>query len=229
MRKGGDDTTAAGTPPPTGGPTDGRHANDCALGHTPRRPRASQPRPKKTPCTTQRRTATQHTPATPVGRTHRPERHQPAQHVQRIPEEWGLALAASGFEQEQKPNEFLLHPPGGGHASWTPTTRLQQRKGQQHARTHPSTSPSYPAGRIHKGPGKGPSETRGGHGWADERENVYEQSSRVLPSKASIQGYVHRGDRRAPPPGELHVWDTGGVTAHITYGNGVRDTLPAES
>ena len=31
---------------PTGGPADGRRANDFALGHKPRRPRASQPRPK---------------------------------------------------------------------------------------------------------------------------------------------------------------------------------------
>ena len=46
MRMGGDDTTAAGSPPPTGGPADGRHTNGCAPGHETRRRRASQPRPK---------------------------------------------------------------------------------------------------------------------------------------------------------------------------------------
>ena len=46
MRKAGEDTTAAGSPPPTRGPGDGRHTNGCALGHKPRGPRASQPRPK---------------------------------------------------------------------------------------------------------------------------------------------------------------------------------------
>ena len=35
MRKGGDNTTAAGMPPPTRGPADGRQTNDCALGHDP--------------------------------------------------------------------------------------------------------------------------------------------------------------------------------------------------
>ena len=149
--------------------------------------------------------------------------------MQQIPEEWGLALAARGVRHKGKPNDFLLHPPGGGHASQTPATRLQQRKGRHHARTPPSTSPSSPAGRIHKGPGKGPGQTRGTHGRADDQENVNEQSSRVLPSKASIQGYVHRGDGRAPPPGKLHAWDAGGVTAHISYANGTRETLPAES
>ena len=145
------------------------------------------------------------------------------------PRESGLALAARGVGHERKPYDFLLHPPGGGHASRTPATRLQQRKGRHHARTRPSTSPPSPAGRIHKGPGKGPGQTRRTHGRADDHENVNEQSSRVLQSKASIQGYVHRGDRRAPPPGRLHAWDAGVVTAHITQANGTRDTLPAES
>ena len=199
MGKGGD-TTAAGTPPPIEGPAHGRPTNDCALGHKPRRAQSSQTRPGGPPCTAQRRAAGQRTPATPVGQTHRRERHQPARHVQQIPEEWGLALAARGVEHERKPTDFLLHPPGGGHASWTPATRLLQRKGRQHARTRHSTSPSSPAGRIHKGPGKGPGQTREAHGQADDHENVNEQSSRVVPSKASIQGYVHRGDWRAPPP-----------------------------
>ena len=147
--------------------------------------------------------------------------------MKQVPQEWGLALAARGVEHEQKPNDFLLHPPGGGHVSRTPATRLQQQKGRPQARTRPSTSPSSPAGRIHKGPGKGPGRTRGTHGRADDHKNVNEQSSRVLPSKASIQGYAHRGDRRAPPPGKLHAWDAGGVTAHMIYANGTRDMLPA--
>ena len=109
-----------------------------------------------------------------------------------IPEEWGLALAARGVEHERKPNDFLLHPPGGGHAFRTPATRLQQRKGRCHTRTRPSTSPSSPASRIHKGPGKGPGQTRGTHGRVDNHENVNEQSSRVLPSKGSIpRGPAH--------------------------------------
>ena len=37
---------AAGSPPLTRGPGDGRHTSGCALGHKPRRPRASQPRSK---------------------------------------------------------------------------------------------------------------------------------------------------------------------------------------
>ena len=221
--------TAAGMPPPTRGPADGRHTNDCALRHKPQRPRATQPRRKGPPCTTQRRAAAQHTPATPVGQTHQRERHQPARHVQQIPEEWRLALAARGVEHERKPYDFLLHPPGRGHASRTPATRLQQQKWLHHAQTCPSTSPSSPASRIHKGPGKEPGQTGEAHGRADDHENVNEQSSRVLPSKVSVQGYVHRGDRRAPHPGKLHAWDAGGVTAHITYVNGTRDTLPAES
>ena len=158
-----------------------------------------------------------------------PQLHLSVGHVRQIPEEWGLASAARGVEHERRPNDFLLHPRGGGHASRTTATRLQQRKGQHHARTRPSTSPSSPAGRIHKGAGKGPGQTRGGHGRVDDHGNVNDQSSRVLPSKASIQGCVHRRDRRAPPPGRLHAWDAGGVTAHITYANGTRDTLPAES
>ena len=129
----------------------------------------------------------------------------------------------------RKPNDFLLHPPGGGHASRTPATRLQQRKGRRHTRTRPPTQPSSPTRQIHKGPGKGPGQTRRTHGWADDHENVIEQSSRVLPSKASIQGYVHRGDRHTPPTGKLNAWDARGVSAHITYANGTRDTLPAES
>ena len=210
MRKGGDDTTAARIPPPTRGPADGRHTNDCALGHKPRQPRASQPRQKGPPCTTQQRAAAQHPLATPVGRTHGRERHQLARHVQQIPEEWELALATRGIEHEQKPNDFLLHPPDEDHASWTPATRLQQRKGRHHAQTRPCTSPSSPASRIHKGPGKGPGHTCEAHGRADDRENVNEQSSRVIPSKASVQGYVHRGDRRAPPLGKLHALDARG-------------------
>ena len=63
---------------------------------------------------------------------------------------------------------------------------------------------------------KGPGQTREAHGRADDNENGNEQSSRVLPSKASIQGYVHRGDQRAPPPGKLHAWDAEGVTANLT-------------
>ena len=149
--------------------------------------------------------------------------------MQQTPEAWGLALAARGVEHKQKPNDFLLHPPGGGHTSRTPATRLQQRKGRRHNRTRPSTSPSSPTSRIHEGPGIAPGHTRRTHGRADIHENVSELSSRVLPSKASIQGYVHRGDRRAPPPGRLNAWDAGGVTAHVTYANGTRGTLPAES
>ena len=149
--------------------------------------------------------------------------------MQQILVELGLALAARGVEHEQKPTDFLLHPPGGGHTSRTPTTRLQQRKGWRHTRTRPPTSASSPASRIDEGPGKAPGHTRGTYGRADNHENVNEQSSRALPSKASIQGYVHRGDWRAPPPGEVNAWDAGEVTAHITYANGTRGTLPAES
>ena len=32
----------------------------------------------------------------------------------------------------------------------------------------------------------------------------------MLPSKARIKGYVHRGDRRTPPPGKLNAWDAWG-------------------
>ena len=40
---------------------------------------------------------------------------------------------------------------------------------------------------------------------------------------------MHRGDWRTPPPRKLNAWDAGGVAAHITYANGTRGTLPAES
>ena len=49
MRKGVDDTAATRSPPPTRGPSDGRHINGCGVGHEPRRPRGSQPRRKRIP------------------------------------------------------------------------------------------------------------------------------------------------------------------------------------
>ena len=49
MSKGGDDTTAVGSPSLTGGPADGRHSNGCAVGHSPRPPRAGQMRPQGPP------------------------------------------------------------------------------------------------------------------------------------------------------------------------------------
>ena len=183
---------------------------------------------KRTPSTTQRRAAPRHNPATPVRQTHRREIRQPARHMQQIPEDWGLASASRGVEHERKPNDFLLHPPGRDHASQAPATCLQQRKGRRHTPTRPSTSPSSPASRTDKGPGKGPGQTRGTHGRADGHQNVNEQSSGVFPSNASVPGYVHRGDRPTPPPGKLNAWDAWGVTAHITYANATRDTLPAE-
>ena len=229
MRKGEDDTTAAGMPPPTRGPADGRHTNDCAFGHKPRRPRASQPRPKGPPCTTRRRAVAQHTPTThcrsdtPIGTTSTcPTR---AADTRRM----GAYLGSPWYGARTKAQQLPPTSPGRGPRFPSPATRLQQRKGRHHARTRPSTSPSSPTSRIHKKPGKGPGNTREAHGRADDHENVDEQSSRVLPSRASVQGYVHRGDRRASPPGELHAWDAGGVTAHITYANGTRDALPAES
>ena len=49
----------------------------------------------------------------------------------------------------------------------------------------------------------------------------------MLPSKARINGYVRRGDRRVPPPGKLTAWDAGVDSAHVTCENGARDTFPA--
>ena len=160
--------------------------------------------------TTERRTGAQHTPATPDGRTNRRDGRQPARHMQQMPGEWGLAFAARGVKHEQKPHDFLLQPPGRGPRFPDPATNLQQEKGRHHTRTRPPTSPSSPANRIHKGPGKGPGQTHGTRGWAINHKNVNKPPARVLPSRPSIRGYVHRGDRRAPPPGKLNAWDAQG-------------------
>ena len=53
------------------------------------------------------------------------------------------------------------------------------------------------------------------------------KSSRKLPRKARIKGYVRRGDRRAPPPRKLNALDAGAVSAYLTCENGARDTFPA--
>ena len=93
----------------------------------------------------------------------------------------------------------------------------------------PHPDPSFHLTLLSREPDpQGAGQTRGTHGLADDHENVIEQSSRVFPSKARIKGYVHRGDRRTPPPGKSNAWDAGGVSAHITCANGTRDTLPAE-
>ena len=174
-------------------------------------PQDPEPRPATgLTTTTQRRTAAQHTPATPDGRTNRRDGRQPAQHMQQMSGEWGLAFAARGVKHERKPHVFLLQPPGRGPRFPDPATNLQQGKGRRDTRIRPPTSPSSPVSRIHKGPGKGPGQTRGTRGRADNHKNVNERPARVLPSRARIRGYVHRGDRRAPPPGKLNAWDAQG-------------------
>ena len=60
-------------------------------------------------------------------------------------------------------------------------------------------------------------------------QDPQKNSSRMLPSKARIKGYVHRGDPRAPPPVKLNALDAGGDSAHTTCENGTWDALPAES
>ena len=139
MRKGGDDTTAAGSPSPTGGPGNERHTNSCALSHKPRRPRASQPRPKEPlvqPNYARPRNAPQQRLS--VGHTDGKDVNLPDT-CNRYPKGSRAALAARGLEHERRPNDFLLHPLGGGHASQTPANRLQQRKGRRHIRTRSST------------------------------------------------------------------------------------------
>ena len=95
--------------------------------------------PKRTPS---------YNPAKPDRATHsgdagswarRQERRRPARRMQRTPNEYGLALAAHDVEHEQRPNDFLPHPPGGGQAPRTPPTRPRQRKGRGPTRTCPST------------------------------------------------------------------------------------------
>ena len=95
--------------------------------------------PKRTPSynPTKRDRATHSTNA--GGRARRRERRGPAQRMQRTTNECRLALAAHDVEHEQRPNEFLPHPPGGGHAPRTPATRPRQRKGRGPTRTCPST------------------------------------------------------------------------------------------
>ena len=77
--------------------------------------------------------------ATCYGTTRRDRAHQrgrrpPAQHAQRTPKEWRLALAAHGVGHKYDPSDLFPHPPDEGHTSWTSATRLQPGKG---AAPHP--------------------------------------------------------------------------------------------
>ena len=38
---------------------------------------------------------------------------------------------------------------------------------------------------------------------------------------------MRRWDRRAPPPRKSNAWDSGVVSAHVTFENGARETFPA--
>ena len=117
-------------------------------------------------------------------------------------------MAAHGIEHEQKPNEFLPHPLCGGHASATPATRPRQRKARR--RLGPVLPPDPPLLRTRptRGRAKGPAKHAG--------PRAGPMTTGMLPSKARIKGYVHRGDRHAPPPGKLNAWGAGGDSAHIT-------------
>ena len=71
------------------------------------------------------------------------------------------------------------------------------------------------------------SHTRGTHGQTNDHGNVIKKSSRTLPSKTRIKGYVLRRDGRAPTPRKLNAWDAGAVSAHVTCKNGARDRFHA--
>ena len=151
-------------------------------------PQDPEPRLASGPtATTQWHTAAQHTPATPDGPTNRQDRCQPARHMQQMPGGWRPAFATRGVKHARKSHDFLLQPPGRGPRFSDPATHLQQGTGRRHARTRPPASPSSPASRIHKGPGKGPGQIRGFRGRADNHKNVNEPPARVLRSRASIR------------------------------------------
>ena len=183
--------------------------------------------PQKTPSynPTKRERATNSTSA--GGGARRRERRRPARRMQRTSNKYGLALVACDVEHGHRPDEFLPHPPGGGHAPQTPATCQQQRRGRGPTRTCPSSEPSSAANRTHDEPGQGASQKRGTHGRTDDHRNVIRKSSRTLPSEARIKGYVRRWDESAPPPGKVKAWDAGADSAHVTCGNGARDTFPA--
>ena len=69
IREGRDDTAAAGSPPPTGGPNDGRHNNGCGVGRQRQRPRASQPCLRGPPHTTRQHSSNARRFSTPAGKT----------------------------------------------------------------------------------------------------------------------------------------------------------------
>ena len=124
-----------------------------------------------------------------------------SRHMQQMPGEWSPAFPTRGVKHARKPHDFLLQPPGRGPRFSDPATHLQQGTGRRHARTRPLASPSSPASRIHKGPGKGPGQIRETRGRADNHKNVNKPPARVLPSRASIRRKVHCRDQRAPPLG----------------------------
>ena len=105
----------------------------------------------------------------------------------RCPESGGQPSQPRGVKHARKPHDFLLQPPRRGPRFSGPATHLQQGTRRRHARTRHPASPSSPASRIHKGPGKGPGQIRGTRGRADNHKNVNEPPARVLPSRASIQ------------------------------------------
>ena len=84
-----------------------------------------QTSPNTTPRTTQQRAAAQHATAPPVGRTHQRGRRPPAQHAQRTPKEWRLALAAHGVGHKYDPSDLFPHPPDDGRTYRTSATPLQ--------------------------------------------------------------------------------------------------------
>ena len=118
-------------------------------------------------------------------------------------------------------------PRAGATPPWTTAIHPHQRRGRGPTRTCPSTKLSSPTSRTHDGPGQGGGQTRGTHGLADDHGNVIIKSSRTLPSKARVKGYVRHWNRRAPPPRKLNAWDAGAVSACVTCENGARDTFPA--
>ena len=143
----GDDMATPGSPRLTGGPADGRQTSGCGTGCPRRRPQAGGPCPGGPPRTSRQRATAQHTRPTPVGWARRRERRRTARLMQRTPNECGLALAAlrpmmwstnTDPTKPPKPNKFLPHPPGGGHAPQTPAIHQRQRRGRGPTRNCPS-------------------------------------------------------------------------------------------
>ena len=198
IHKGGDDTAAAGSPPPAGEPGIGGHTNGCRVGRQPRRLQASKPCPRGPPRTTPQSAAcATHSnnacrSGTPAGKTSTcPARPTDTQRT-------GASLSSPWCRTRTTIQR--LPPTSSGQEPPFPDPRNPPatEKGTAPNRDlsfHLTLLPREPDPQR-AGPGGQPDNrpTKRTHGRADDHGNVIEQSSRMLPSNARIKGYVHRGN-----------------------------------